>query len=249
MKTNLTKYIVLTLILSTAAYLTVRAAEPCSFSTEPNTLTEKEKADGWKLLWDGKTGAGWKSIKADTFPEKGWDIKDGVLTVLGKIGGDIVTVDKFSNFDLKLEFKLTRGANSGVKYFIDEDVAREKKAGLGLEYQILDDAVHPDAQKGTAGNHTLGSLYDLITASANKTVKPVGEWNEARILVKGKHVEHWLNGEKVVEFERGSPEFKEVVAKSKFKNNKGFGEFPEGRILIQDHNDTVSYRNIKIKTL
>jgi hypothetical protein len=249
MKTNLTNYIVLTLILSTSAYLALRAAEPCSFNTEPNTLTDQEKADGWKLLWDGKTGNGWKSIKADTFPAQGWEIKDGVLTVIGKIGGDIVTVDKFSSFDLKLEFKLTRGANSGIKYFIDENVAREKKAGLGLEYQILDDAVHPDAKKGTAGNHTLGSLYDLITASADKKVKPVGEWNEARILVKGKHVEHWLNGGKVVEFERGSPEFKEVVAKSKFKNNKDFGEFPEGRILIQDHNDTVSYRNIKIKTL
>lgn len=242
MKTNL-KLITSTLILSTAVCLSTLASD------EPNTLTDQEKTDGWKLLWDGKTSTGWKSIKSDAFPEKGWGIKDGVLTVLGKIGGDIVTVDKFSSFDLKLEFKITKGANSGIKYFLDEDVARDNKTGLGLEYQILDDANHPDAKAGISGNHTLASLYDLITASTDKKPKPVGEWNEARIVVKGKHVEHWLNGDKVVEYERGSPEFRELVAKSKYKNNKNFGEFPEGRLLLQDHGDTVSFRNIKIKTL
>ena len=249
MKTNLTKIVATTLILSIAAYLSAMAAEPCSCCVEPNTLTDKEKTDGWKLLWDGKTGSGWKSIKAEAFPEKGWDIKDGVLTVLGKIGGDILTVEKFSDFELKLEFKLTKAANSGIKYFLDEEAATVKKTGLGLEYQILDDANHPDATKGTAGNHTLGSLYDLITASADKPAKPVGEWNEARIVAKGKHVEHWLNGKKVVEFERGSPEYRELVAKSKYKNTKNFGEGAETPILLQDHNDPVSYKNIKIRKL
>lgn len=243
MKTCLAKYIVPTLILSTAVCLSAFAAG------EPNTLTDQEKADGWKLLWDGKTSAGWKSIKADTFPAQGWEIKDGVLTVLGKIGGDILTVDKFSSFDLKVEFKLTKGANSGIKYFLDAEAASVKKSALGLEYQILDDANHPDAKAGTGGNHTLASLYDLITASADKKSNPVGEWNEARIVVKGKHVEHWLNGTKVVEFERGSPEYRELVAKSKYKTAKSFGEGADTPILLQDHNDTVSYRNMKIKTL
>mgnify|MGYP001586763936 CR=1 FL=1 len=243
MKTNLKKYVSLTLTLSTAVCLAALAAD------EPNTLTDQEKTDGWKLLWDGKTGTGWRSIKSDAFPAQGWETKDGVLTVIGKIGGDILTIDKFSNFELKLEFKLTKGANSGIKYFLDQEAATVKKSGLGLEYQILDDANHPDAKAGTSGNHTLASLYDLITASADKKAKPVGEWNEARIVAKGKHVEHWLNGGKVVEFERGSPEYRELVAKSKYKNAKNFGEGADTQILLQDHNDTVSYRNIKIKTL
>jgi len=244
MKTNFTKQIAATLILSTAVCLSSLPA------AEPNTLTDQEKTDGWKLLWDGKTGTGWKSIGADTFPAKGWEIKDGILTVIGKGGGgDIVTVDKFASFELKLEFKITRGANSGIKYFLDEDIAKNKKTGLGLEYQILDDAVHPDAKMGSNGNRTIASLYDLIPASTAKKVNPVGEWNEARIVVKGKHVEHWLNGDKVVEYERGSEEFKQLVSKSKYKNNKNFGDFPEGRLLLQDHGDTVSFRNIKIKTL
>ena len=161
----------------------------------------------------------------------------------------MITVDRFASFDLKLEFKVTKGANSGIKYFLDEPTLKEKKIGLGLEYQILDDLNHPDAKKGSEGNHTLASLYDLIPASADKKANAIGEWNEARLLVKGNHVEHWLNGKKVVEFERGSPEFRAAVARSKYSKTPKFGEGVDSPLLLQDHGDTVSFRNIKIKTL
>ena len=153
-------------------------------------LTEKEKADGWQLLFDGKSSTGWKSARGDKFPEKGWEIKDGILAVLAKQrGGDIVTTDQYANFELALEFKLTPGANSGIKYDV------QPNTGLGLEYQILDDEQHPDANQGVAGNRTVGSLYDLIPAE-NKIVKPMGEWNQALLIVNGNEVENWLNGNK-----------------------------------------------------
>jgi hypothetical protein len=158
-------------------------------------------------------------------------------------------MESFSSFELKLEFKITPGANSGIKYFVDPELNKGEGSAIGLEYQILDDDVHPDARMGRDGNRTLASLYDLIAAPENKIVHPVGEWNEARIVARGNHVEHWLNGEKVLEFERGSPEFRELVARSKYKVWKDFGELPEGHILLQDHGNRVSFRNIKILQL
>jgi hypothetical protein len=221
---------------------------------EPNTLTAREQSGGWRLLWDGKTTDGWRSIRSDAFPAKGWEMADGALTVIGNSagepaggGGDIITKDKFTSFELKVDFKITKGANSGIKYFIDPEVNKGASASIGLEYQVLDDAEHPDAKAGRNGNRTLASLYDLLPAAATKKVNPVGEWNTARIVVNGKHVEHWLNGAKVLETDLDSKAFREAVALSKFKNVRQFGELPGGHILLQDHGNRVSFRNIKVR--
>lgn len=223
---------------------------------QPNKLTEYEKADGWKLLFDGKSSRGWKSARGETFPDKGWVIENGNLTVLpseGKEsanGGDIVTIDKYSAFDLSFSFRLAPGGNSGVKYFVTLQEKTEGSA-IGLEYQVLDDSLHPDAKLGLKGNRTLASLYDLIKAEKQKRfIKPVDEWNWGRIVVHPDNsVEHFLNGVKVLEYERGSEEFRKLVAESKYKIWPGFGEAKEGHILLQDHGDGVSFRNIKIKEL
>ena len=224
-----------------------------------NELTELEQREGWRLLWDGKSSEGWRGAKLDDFPESGWEIEDGILTVLATDGGestgpgDIITKHQFSEFELELEFMITEGANSGIKYFVDPTLNKGAGSAIGLEFQILDDNKHPDAKKGVEGNRTLGSLYDLIRAENlsvpgnRKTFKGIGNWNKARIVVKGKHVEHWLNNEKVVEFERGSQIFRALVAYSKYKDWENFGEYPAGPILLQDHGNTVSYKNIKIR--
>ncbi|RPI25314.1 MAG: DUF1080 domain-containing protein [Acidobacteria bacterium] len=221
----------------------------------PNTLTDREVKEGWVLLFDGKTPHGWRGAKIDKFPEYGWAIENGELSVLesggaeSRHGGDIVTVDQYDNFELSVEFKLTPGANSGIKYNVVGIEPNRPGSAIGLEYQVLDDSRHPDAKKGISGNRTLGSLYDLIPAAADKPVKPIGEWNQARILVDGKHVEHWLNGKKILEYERGSEGFRAHKAESKFKDNQGFGEHPKGHILLQDHGNRVSYRNIKLRPI
>jgi hypothetical protein len=217
-----------------------------------NTLSATEKAAGWKLLWDGKTTDGWRSARSENFPKGGWTIKDGELIVNetgGKeaaAGGDIVTREKFSDFELMVDFKITPGANSGIKLFVDPGLNKGEGSSIGPEFQILDDARHPDAKLGRAGNRTIGSLYDMITAPADKKVNPPGEWNQAHIISKGKHVEFRLNGVKTVEFERGSKAWRDLVAISKYKVWPNFGEQASGHILLQDHGNKVFYRNIKI---
>jgi hypothetical protein len=247
---------VLSSALLVAAFLVTYAfaqqTKPADAS--PNTLTAKEIKDGWRLLFDGKTMNGWRGAYMDSLPKKGWEVRDGMLIVResgggeAAFGGDIVTIEEFSSFELKLDFKLTEGANSGIKYFVTEQQPKTPGSAIGLEYQILDDAKHPDAKLGINGNRTLASLYDVMPAH-DKRVNPIGKWNHARIVVKGKHVEHWLNGVKVLEYERGGKEFLAHKAESKFKERAGFGEAEKGHILLQDHGNRVYYRNIKIRTL
>ncbi|MGF7025573.1 MULTISPECIES: 3-keto-disaccharide hydrolase [Sphingobacterium] len=222
---------------------------------KPNDLADAEKKKGVKLLFDGKTNKGWRSIHGDKFPERGWEVKDGQMTVLksdggeSTNGGDIVTKDKYAVFDLSFEFKLSPGANSGVKYFV---TLKEKSKGsaIGLEYQVLDDALHPDAKLGRDGNRTLASLYDLITSNRDERARrPIGEWNRGRVVVTADNkVEHYLNGIKMLSYERGSKAFKDLVQISKYKDWENFGEAKEGFILLQDHGDRVSFRSIKINT-
>jgi Domain of Unknown Function (DUF1080) len=244
----------------------------------PNSVSEVEKSQGWRLLWDGRTSTGWRGAYKDKFPEKGWEMADGELRVQksdggeSTNGGDILTTEQFGAFELVFDFKLSPGANSGVKYFVREllqytheyqpgqplNVPAEylkKGSAIGLEFQILDDAKHPDAKMGAGGNRTLASLYDLIPADKTgyhgRGLRPIGEWNQGRIVVHpNNRIEHYLNGFKMLEYERLSPMFNALVERSKYAAwGSQFGSAPKGPILLQDHGDAVSYRSIKIKSL
>lgn len=222
----------------------------------PNNLSTAEKMNGVSLLFDGKSTNGWRGAYKNSFPAKGWEIKDGILSVLpsggaeSTNGGDIVTEKEYSAFILQFEFRLTKGANSGVKYFVTE---KENNTGsaIGLEYQVLDDETHPDAKLGSIGNRTLAALYDLIPAvNERRARKPIGAWNRGMIIVyPDNRVEHWLNGWKVLEYQRGTQYFYALVARSKYEKWPGFGMAPKGRILLQDHGDQVSFRSIRIQEL
>jgi hypothetical protein len=215
-----------------------------------NKLTAEEQEEGWKLLFNGKELDGWVSVGQETPPSFGWRIDGGILTVKkegDKRGGDIITKEQFSDFDLKVDFKLTKGSNSGIKYFFTK---YEKGGWLGLEYQLLDDDNHPDAKLGRNGNRKTASLYDMFPPSPDKKMNPIGEWNSARIVAKGTVVTHYLNGEEVLTFDRKSEEYKNAWLLSKYNNSQPmFGDVKQGHILLQDHGDEVSFRNIKIKVL
>ncbi|QXP53860.1 DUF1080 domain-containing protein [Cellulophaga sp. HaHa_2_1] len=221
-----------------------------------NQLTIDEKKKGWKLLWDGETTEGWRGAKLDKFPETGWKIEDGILSVLASgggeatAGGDIVTNELYADFELTVDFKLTPGANSGIKYYVDTELNKGDGSSIGLEYQILDDALHPDAKLGNHnGSRTVSSLYDLIQADTNKPIHPIGEWNTAYIISKDNHVEHWLNDVKVLEYERNSEEYLKLVSESKYEKWPNFGALEKGQILLQDHGDLVSFKNVKIRPI
>jgi len=217
-----------------------------------NTLTEVEKKDGWKLLFDGKTTNGWRNFKSDKIGSA-WKVQDGALYLdntqkkdwqtVG--GGDIVTVDEYENYELSLEWKIQACGNSGVIFNVQEGPKYDYVWKTGPEMQVLDNACHPDAK---IDKHRAGNLYDLIE-SKTVTVKPAGEWNQARLISNKGHLEFWLNGNKQVETEMFTPAWEAMITGSKFKDMPDFGKFRKGRISLQDHGDMVWYRNIKIKTL
>jgi hypothetical protein len=209
-----------------------------------NQLIGEEKAAGWKLLFDGTTTQGWHTFKKTTFPAKGWVVEDGWLHCLGEKGGDVVSEGQFDQFELQWEWKLAPGGNSGLKYFVTEN----HPSALGHEYQMLDDEKHPDAKLGQ-GKRITASFYDVLKPTVKTPTKPMGEINQSRILVQGNHVEHWLNGVKVLEYEAGSDAVKAAVAASKFKTTPGFGERLKGHLLLQDHESNVWFRNLKIRNL
>ena len=210
---------------------------------EHNTLTKKERKAGWQLLWNGEDLTGWKSNSEKGDMNKGWKAVDGELIIMARSGaGDIITEKRYHDFELSIDFKITEGANSGIKYFIGEN------GSVGCEFQILDDNNHPDAKLGVNGNRKLASLYDLIPAPVDKGFRG-GFFNTAHIKVNGNHVEHWLNHVKVLEYDRNNQMWDALVNYSKYKVWPGFGNAEEGHILLQDHGDEVWFKNIKIKVL
>lgn len=221
-------------IAALACWVSAQAAD--------NELTAQEKKDGWKLLFDGKTTHGWHSFGRTTFPEKGWVVQEGILQLIGgSKAGDILSDETFSEFDLTWDWKIEKEGNNGVKYFVLEDRPR----AIGHEYQMLDDVGGHDP----GPKHSTASFYDVLPPDPQKPLNPPGQWNSSRVLVKGNHVEHWLNGKKVLEYELGSPEVLAAVQQSKFKSVPGFGTRVKGHILLTYHNDPASFRNIKIRDL
>lgn len=221
-----------------------------------NNLSEQEKAQGWKMLFNGKDFTGWRAVHGDKMPEKHWSVEDGNIKVSAsdgsETGNDIVTTEQYGAFELAFDFKLTEGANSGVKYFVNEAFDSGGKSGIGLEFQVLDDEKHPDAKMGAVGNRTLGSLYDLIPSYKNdkRFQKKIGDWNQGRVVVYPNNiVQHWLNGFKVLEYERKSNIYNALVARSKYEKYKDFGAGDKGHILLQDHGNNVFFKNVKIKEL
>ncbi len=219
-----------------------------------NTLSPTEKKNGWSLLWDGSTTEGWRGAKLEGFPESGWAIEDGILKVNkgdggeSTNGGDIITRRKYRNFILSVDFRITEGANSGIKYFVNPDLNKGAGSAIGCEFQILDDEKHPDAKLGVKGNRQVGSLYDLIPAPQDKPFRK-NDWNTAVIVVEGDKVTHILNGVKLLEYTRNNEMWNALVAYSKYRDWPDFGNAEEGHILLQDHGDEVWFRNVKIKEL
>ena len=228
----------------------------------PNQLSAAEAANGWTLLFDGATFEGWRGLGREGIPQVHWVVEDGSIhkVASGNVptatdgqplgGGDIMTTGTYADFELTLEWRVAPGANSGIKYNVSEAMSTAAEpwyAALGFEYQILDDDRHPDAANGP--NRTAGALYDLVGPAAAKQLRPVGEFNAARLIFRGGHGEHWLNGAKVVDFDLGSEEFAAVLAASKYAPIDGFADPRAGHIVLQDHGDDVWFRSIKIREL
>ena len=207
----------------------------------PNTLTAAEQAAGWQLLFDGTSLDAWRGYRRETLPESGWELKDGALRTVAKVkGAELITRKKFNDFEFTWEWRVAPGGNNGVKYLVTEG----RPQSPGHEYQMIDDAGYP----GKLGpNHLTADFYDVLPAAADKPIRPAGEWNTSRIVVRGARVEHWLNGKNVLTYELGSAAAKAGVEKSKFKGHPGFGEKIAGHIMLTYHQDECWYRNLKIR--
>lgn len=218
-----------------------------------NSLSKKEKLQGWKLLSKGENFEGWRGVNKNYFPEKGWIVKNNCILCTGENGGSIITDEQYENFELNWEWKMvTPGANSGLKYFVVERDGDSGGYGFGIEYQMLDDSNHEwmiNGQMKPNDYHTLGAAYELFEALPNKKPKKLGKWNKSKIISINGKIEHWLNGRKILEYNRFSNIFKEKVAASKFKEIENYGLHKQGHILLQDHNSEVYFRNLKIKIL
>lgn len=233
--------ILLIALLTTGIALCSCASHKAKVSPPDNRLTAQEKQEGWKLLFDGKSLAGWRSYGKPNVPDHGWEVKDGTLNcIAGAHGGDIISAKKFTDFDLQWDWRIPPGANNGIKYLVTE----KRRAAPGHEYQMIDDAIVANSPK-----QSTASFYDVIAPDPKKPLNPPGQWNHSRVLLKGNHVEHWLNGMKVVEYELGSPELKEAIAKSKFKKYPDFADKITGPILLTEHHDAATFKNIKILEL
>jgi hypothetical protein len=230
-------------------------------AARPNTLSAQERAAGWRLLFDGSTLKGWRGLGYDTVPTAHWKVENGAIKKIasGNVpkmpdgqpanGGDLMTVDAFTDFELAFEWKVSPGANSGLKYNVSEEFSlahATNHAALGWEYQVLDDSLSEDNK---IPSHLAGSLYEMIAPKRTKPLAPVGRWNSARIVLRGMHGEHWLNGEKILEFEMGSAEFQALYLKSKYRTIPGFADRRTGHLILQDHGDEAYFRSIKIREI
>ena len=230
-------------------------------SAAPNELTAAEGRAGWRLLFDGTTLAGWRGLGYDTVPTAHWRVVDGAIETVPSDrvpkmpdgqpahGGDLMTIDTFGDFELSFEWRVAPGANSGAKYNVSEPFSlqyAQNHAALGFEYQVLDDSL---AEDNKIPSHRAGALYDLIAPNRRKHLAPVGQWNTARIVFRGNHGEHWLNGAKIVEFDLGTPHFDSLMARSKYRSIPGFATRRKAHIVLQDHGDEAYYRAIKIREI
>ena len=208
-----------------------------------NQLTAAEKSAGWELLFDGRTFHGWRGYRQKGPPEAGWAIVEGTLKTVPKVKGvELITDRTFTDFELSWDWKIAVAGNDGVKYFVNED----RPKAPGHEYQMIDDARHPDGKIGPL--RQTGSFYDVLPPAADKPLREPGEWNTSRILVRGKHVEHWLNGKKILAYELGNSAVKAGLAKSKFNDQPGFGDKITGPIMLTYHQDECWFRNLKIRS-
>jgi len=213
-----------------------------NIQAQDNTLSRKEKKEGWELLFNGNDFTGWRGVNKKSFPSKGWRVKEGTITCTVESGGSIITLEKYGNFELEWDWKLvTPGANSGLKYFVNERKKDKGGYGFGVEYQMLDNPEH--------NRNSIGAAYDLYPAFPGTKPNKLGEWNHSRVVSLNGKVEHWLNGKKILEYDRFSDDFKQKVADSKFKNEKNFGRHDDGHILLQDHSSEVYFKNIKVRGL
>ena len=224
--------------------LLILATGSVTASAADNQLTAAEKSAGWELLFDGKSFNGWRPYGKKDAAVTGWEVVDGTMHAIAKVKGDqIITLKKYNDFEFSWEWKVPPAGNNGVKYFVTE--ARPKSPGH--EYQMLDDAGHPDGKIGP--HRQTAAFYDVLPPAADKPQRAPGMWNQSKIVVRGKTVEHWLNGKNVLTYELGSEAVKAGIAKSKFKNDAGFGDKIAGHILLTYHSDDCWYRNIKIREL